>query len=75
MYEMHAAIEDTVVFPGWKKLLSPKQLDEAGELFEDIEQDTLGKDGFDDAVDRVAEIERGLGLDLASLTAPAPPKP
>jgi hemerythrin-like domain-containing protein len=74
MYEEHAAREDTIVFPAWKKLLSPKQLDEMGDLFEDIEHKTFGKDGFDDAVEQIAAIEHGLGLDPASLTAPAPPK-
>jgi hemerythrin-like domain-containing protein len=74
MYEEHAAREDTIVFPAWKKSLSPKQLDEMGELFEDIEHKTFGKDGFDDAVGQIAAIEKMLGLDLAMLTAPPPPK-
>jgi hemerythrin-like domain-containing protein len=74
MYEAHAAREDTLVFPAWKKMLSPKQLDEMGELFESIEHKTFGKDGFDDAVDQVSAIEKSLGLDLATLTAPPPPK-
>jgi hemerythrin-like domain-containing protein len=74
MYEEHAALEDTVVFPAWKKALSPKQLDEMGELFEDIEHKTFGKDGFDDAVEQIAAIEKALGMDLAAMTAPPPPK-
>jgi hemerythrin-like domain-containing protein len=73
MYEEHAAQEDTVVFPTWKKVLSPRQLDEMGDLFEDIERKTFGKDGFDDAVNQVSEIEKALGLDLGSMTAPPPP--
>jgi hemerythrin-like domain-containing protein len=73
MYEEHAALEDTVVFPAWKKALSPKQLDEMGDLFEDIEHKTFGKDGFDDAVEQIAAIEKSLGIDLAALMAPAPP--
>lgn len=74
MYEEHAALEDTVVFPAWKKALSPKQLDEMGDLFEDIEHETFGKDGFDDAVDQIEAIERSFGLELAQFTAPPPPK-
>jgi hemerythrin-like domain-containing protein len=74
MYEIHAAHEDTIVFPAWKKALSPKQLDEMGDLFEDIEHKTFGKDGFDDAVAQIAAIEKSLGIDLDSLTAPAAPK-
>jgi len=75
MYEEHAAVEDTIVFPAWKKRLSPKELDAAGDRFEDIEHKTFGKDGFDDAVDRIAAIERMMHIDPAGLTAPPPPKP
>ena len=73
MYEEHAAIEDTLVFPAWKAALTPKALDAAGERFEDIEHALFGKDGFDDAVDQVGSIERSLGIELAQLTAPRPP--
>jgi len=75
MYEEHAAREDTIVFPAWKRALSPKQLAEMGELFEDIEHKTFGKDGFEDAVEQIAAIEQAFGLDPASLTPPPPPKP
>jgi hemerythrin-like domain-containing protein len=74
MYEAHAAREDTIVFPAWKKALSPQQLHEMGELFEDIEHKTLGKDGFDDAVAQIETIERAFELDGAALTAPPPPR-
>jgi hemerythrin-like domain-containing protein len=73
MYEEHAAREDTIIFPAWKKSLSPKQLDEMGDLFEDIEHKTFGKDGFDDAVKQAAAIERAIGLEPSALTAPPPP--
>ena len=75
MYEEHAAIEDTVIFPAWKKALSPKDLDAMGDQFEDIEHKTFGKDGFDDAVEQVAAIEKILGVDLASVNPPPPPRP
>jgi len=71
MYEEHAAIEDTIVFPAWKKTLSKKQLAEIGDRFEDIEREALGKDGFEGAVAQIAEIEKSLGIDLASMTAPS----
>jgi hemerythrin-like domain-containing protein len=75
MYEVHAAREDTVVFPAWKRTMSPKEYDAAGDRFEDIEHQQFGKDGFDDAVQQMAGIEEELGLaDLAALTAPPPPK-
>jgi hypothetical protein len=44
-----------------------------GDLFEEIEHKTFGKDGFDDAVEKIAAIERALRLDPAALTAPPPP--
>ena len=74
MYEHHAAIEDTVVFPAWKQTLSAKALDEMNDKFEEIEHEQLGEDGFENALKQMAEIEQGLGLsDLAQFTAPAPP--
>ncbi len=76
MYEHHAAIEDTVVFPAWKQTLNSKQLDELNEKFEEIEHEQFGEDGFEDALKQIAEIEQSLGLsDLAQFTAPAIPIP
>lgn len=73
MYEAHAAREDTIVFPAFKKAIGPKAYDELGDQFEDIERKTFGGDGFDMAVDKVAGVERALGLtDLAAFTAPPP---
>lgn len=75
MYENHAAREDTIVFPAWKASLSKKQLDELGGTFEDIERKTFGTDGFDDAVNKIDDIEGALGFaDLDSFTAPPPPQ-
>jgi hemerythrin superfamily protein len=60
MYEAHAAKEDTIVFQAWRKSLSKHQLEEASELFEEIE-----KAQFDGA-----GIEQRLGIaDLARFTA------
>lgn len=75
MYEEHTAFEDTIVFPAWKKTLSAKELDAIGDRFEDIEHESFGKDGFDDAVEKIDAIEKKLGIQLASLTPPPPPKP
>jgi hemerythrin-like domain-containing protein len=75
MYQNHAAREDTIVFPAWKDALSERQLREMGDLFEEIEHRTFGKDGFDDAVSQIAQIEQSLGsADLAQFTPPPPPK-
>ena len=75
MYEHHAAREDTIVFPAWKNALSAQQLDEMGETFEEIEHRQFGKDGFEDAVAQIAQIEGALGMaDIEQFTAPPPPK-
>jgi len=73
MYQNHAAREDTIVFPAWKKNFSDKQLDEISDQFEDIEHKMFGKDGFEDAEKKISGIEAALGFaDLAQFTAPAP---
>jgi hemerythrin-like domain-containing protein len=75
MYEHHAAREDTIVFPAWKDALSAHQLDEMGEMFEEIEHQQFGKDGFEDAVAQIAQIEQALGIaDITQFTEPPPPK-
>ena len=74
MYRNHAAREDTVVFPAWKTHFTNKQLDELSDEFEDIEHKMFGKDGFDDAVEKISTIEATLGFaDLSQFTAPPPP--
>jgi len=75
MYEHHAAIEDTVIFPAWKDAISPAEYHELSEQFEELEHEMFGEDGFDDAVEKIAAIEQAFGLsNLSALTAPAPPK-
>ena len=74
MYEHHAAIEDTIVFPAWKETQNADQLDEMNDKFEEIEHQQFGEDGFENALKQIAEIEQSLGLgDLAQFTAPPPP--
>jgi hemerythrin-like domain-containing protein len=76
MYEHHAAIEDTIVFPAWKNALPDQQYSELSERFEELEKKMFGKDGFEDALKKMAAIEQSLGIaDLARFTAPQPPKP
>jgi hemerythrin-like domain-containing protein len=74
MYEEHAAMEDTIVFPTWKSRLSGHDLEEMGDRFEEIEHRTFGHDGFEDAVRQVASIETELGVDLAAFLPPPPPR-
>lgn len=71
MYRPHAAREDTVVFPAWKQTLTAKKLDEMNDKFEDIEKEMLGKNGFENAVKQISDIENELGFaDLSQFTAP-----
>jgi hemerythrin-like domain-containing protein len=74
MYAHHAAREDTIIFPAWKKALGEKGVEEMGEKFEDIEKQQFGGDGFDQAVRQIGDIEGRLGFsDLAQFTAAPPP--
>jgi hemerythrin-like domain-containing protein len=76
MYQNHAAREDTIIFPAWKKNFSNQQLDEISDQFEDIEHKMFGKDGFDDAEKKISSVEAALGFaDLSQFTPPPPPTP
>ena len=69
MYAPHEAREDTVLFPELHKIVSPHEYDALGEQFEKIERQTFGGDGFDIYVDKVATLEKRLGLyDLNQFT-------
>ena len=69
MYRPHAAREDTIVFPEFKKLLTPKEYDRLGDQFEDREHELFGKEGFDGIVGKIAELEKALGIyDLAKFS-------
>ena len=71
MYRYHAAREDTIVFPAWKEAISDSQYDELSDKFEEIEHQEFGKDGFEDAVKKIGEIELSFGLAVsASLPHP-----
>jgi hemerythrin-like domain-containing protein len=75
MYEAHAAMEDTVIYPAWKGSLSAKDYEELGDRFEDVERQQFGHDGFEDAVRQITGVENELGIgDLARFTAPPPPR-
>jgi hemerythrin-like domain-containing protein len=74
MYQHHAAREDTIVFPAWKAALGERQVDQMGELFEQIERQQFGHDGFETAVKQIGDIEGALGIaDIAQFTPPPPP--
>jgi hemerythrin-like domain-containing protein len=69
MYSPHEAREDTVLFPALHQIVSPHEYDALGEEFDKIERQTFGGDGFDIYVDKVAALEKRLGIyDLAKFT-------
>jgi hemerythrin-like domain-containing protein len=69
MYAPHEAREDTVLFPALRTIVSKNEFDALGEEFEKKEHQLFGEDGFGKMVDRVASIEKTLGIyDLAQFT-------
>jgi hemerythrin-like domain-containing protein len=69
MYNPHEAREDTVLFPAFRGIVSAHEFDSLGEDFEKKEDELFGEDGFFKVVDRVADIEKKLGIyDLAQFT-------
>jgi len=69
MYRPHEAREDTVLFPAFRKIVSQHEYDSLGEDFEKNEQKRFGKKGFEMMVDKVATIEKTLGIyELAQFT-------
>jgi hemerythrin-like domain-containing protein len=72
MYEPHAAQEDTVLFPAFRELVGPKQLDKLQDIFEEKEN-ALPGGGFGKMVVEVARIEQAVGIsDLATFTPRVP---
>ena len=69
MYEPHAAREDTVLFPAFKEIVTADEYDALGDEFEKKENELFGDKGFEKVVERVATIEKGLGIyDLKQFT-------
>jgi hemerythrin-like domain-containing protein len=69
MYAPHEAREDTVLFPALRDIVSKHEFAALGEEFEKKEHEMLGPEGFEKMVDRIAGIEKSVGLyDLAQFT-------
>jgi hemerythrin-like domain-containing protein len=69
MYEPHEAREDTVLFPAFRKIVSPNEYDALGEDFEKKEHELFGEEGFEKNVEEVSKLEKALGIyDLAQFT-------
>jgi hemerythrin-like domain-containing protein len=71
MYEPHEAREDTVVFPTLRQVVPAKEFRDMADIFEDEEHRRFGQAGFEGVVDKVADIEKSLGInDLSQFTPP-----
>ena len=69
MYRPHEAREDTVLFPKLRSVASAHEFEAMAEDFEEDEHRKFGEDGFEVMVERVAGLERALGIyDLAKFT-------
>jgi hemerythrin-like domain-containing protein len=66
MYRPHKAREDTVLFPAFHSVVSAGEFDALGDTFEEQEEKLFGQGGFEKVVEKVATLERTLGIyDLA----------
>jgi hemerythrin-like domain-containing protein len=69
MYRPHESREDTILFPAFRGLVSGHEFDALGEEFEKKEHQLFGEDGFEKMVDKVADLEKALGIyDLSQFT-------
>jgi hemerythrin-like domain-containing protein len=69
MYRPHEAREDTILFPALRDIVSAHEYAAMGEDFEKKEHDLFGEGGFEKMVEKVAGIEKSLGIyDLAKFT-------
>jgi hemerythrin-like domain-containing protein len=69
MYNPHEAREDTVLFPAFRTIVSSDEYDALGEEFEEKEHQKFGDDGFEMYVEKVADLEKSLGIfDLSQFT-------
>ena len=62
MYRPHEAREDTVLFPALRKIVSAHEFDALGEQFETNEHKQFGADGFELYRDKIANLEKQLGI-------------
>lgn len=74
MYRPHRCREETVLFPAMHGVFSGRQLEQLGEQFEEQEDTLLGSRGFERMVDRVAALEKRLGIHDLSKFTPRPGK-
>jgi hypothetical protein len=62
MYRPHEAREDTILFPALREIILKNEYFALVEDFEDKEYELFGEDGFEVMVEKVAGIEKQLGI-------------
>ena len=62
MYRPHEAREDTILFTQVHGLITNKEYRELGEKLEDREHELFGEHGFEHMVEKVALLEKDLGI-------------
>lgn len=62
MYRPHEAREDTELFPLLHTLVTEEKYQKLGDLFEKIETEKFGQNGFENIVNKIAEIEKNLRI-------------
>jgi hemerythrin-like domain-containing protein len=69
MYRPHEAREDTVLFRAFREVVTQEEVSYLAEQFENQERARFGRDGFENIVVQLGEIERALGIfDLNEFT-------
>jgi hemerythrin-like domain-containing protein len=62
MYRPHAAREDTVLYPAFRSVISPKEFMALGESFENREEKLFGENGFERIMGQITNLEKQLGI-------------
>ena len=70
MYRPHEAREDTILFPALREIITESEYFALGEDFEDKEHELFGEDGFEKEVEKVATLEKQLGIYELSIFTP-----
>jgi hemerythrin-like domain-containing protein len=69
MYRAHSDREDTMLFPLIHQVVTPKANGELNSVFQKADGEVLGKNGFDEIIQKLANYENVLGIgDLAAFT-------
>ncbi len=62
VYRRHAAWEDTVLFPAFRSVISPKDFTAVGETFDREEEKLFGPNGYEKMAGQVADLEKKLAI-------------